>query len=494
MKICILDPSYENSNSPMKEYDPPSDVVRHLDPEHVTETFFINKATAVRQIIELSRRDFDVFINLCDGAWDEDRPGIEVVQTLEKLGLPFTGAAANSYEPTREMMKRVCHFWGVKTPACVFATDRRGVELAARSLRFPLIVKHPNSYSSIGLTRTSRVETSRDLHAQARKMIDAFAGALIEEFIEGREFTVLVVENADNEFDPLAYAPIEFRFPPGESFKHFDLKWIDWENMSCALVDGDLAERLKDMSKKLFLGLNGTGYGRCDIRMDHDGELYMLEINPNCDVSYPLDEAGSADLILMNEEFGHRDFFERIIKAALKRQQRRVRKWQLLLDGESQYGMYAVQTIKAGEIIERYEERPHVLVSRTHVNRNWTTEQQRWFMQYAYPLTDEIYVSWSHEPEHWKPINHSCDPSAWLDGLNLVARRRIAAGAEITMDYATFCNESMEEFVCRCGARQCRGVIRGTDYREPFMERYGDHVSDFVRMKRDALQEDLVLT
>jgi len=57
-----------------------------------------------------------------------------------------------------------------------------------------VIVKHPNSYSSIGLTRESRVETPAALHVQARKMISLFGGTLIEEFIEGREFSVLIVK------------------------------------------------------------------------------------------------------------------------------------------------------------------------------------------------------------------------------------------------------------------------------------------------------------
>jgi D-alanine-D-alanine ligase len=118
------------------------------------------------------------------------------------------------------------------------------------------------------------------------------------------------------------------------------------------------------------------------------------------------------------------------------------------------------------------------------VRENWNAEQRQWFSQYAYPLTDEIFVSWSHEPEHWKPINHSCDPNAWLSGLDLVARKPIPAGSEITMDYATFCNEAMAEFECACGASDCRRIIRGTDYKESFMDRYGDHVSDYVRAKR----------
>jgi D-alanine-D-alanine ligase len=468
----------------MKDFDPLSDVVRHLE-GHECETAYIDKAKAVRQVVDLSRRGFDVFINLCDGAWDEDRPGLEVVQTLERLELPFTGANSSFYEPSREMMKRVCHFWGIKSPAYVYATDSIGVEIAASTLHFPLITKHPNSYSSIGLTKLSRVENADELRVEAQKMIDHFGGTLIEEFIDGREFSVLVVENAENESEPYAYRPIEFRFPEGETFKHFDLKWKDYEAMTCVQCeDDDLNERLKDISRKLFLGLNGAGYGRCDIRMNQDGELFILEINPNCDVAYPLEESGSADLILLQEAWGHREFFDKIIRAAIKRHRSLHKKWKLILDHESHYGMYAVEDVAVGDVIEAYEDQPHVLVSKKHVQKTWNEQQQRWFAQYAYPLTDELFVSWSHDPDHWKPINHSCDPSAWLDGLNLVARRDIQPGQEITMDYATFCNERMEEFICSCGADECRGVVRGTDYKDPFMERYGDHVSDYVRTRQ----------
>jgi len=471
----------------MKDYDPLSDVLRHLE-GHECETAYIDKAKGVRQIIELSRRGFDVFINLCDGAWDEDRAGIEIVQTMERLGMPFTGAAADFYEPSRETMKKVCRFWGIKAPAYVLARDDASIEVAARTLQFPLIAKHPNSYGSIGLTRDSRVETPAALREQAGKMIAAFGASLIEEFIDGREFSVLVVENADDPLKPFAYRPVEFCFPSGDSFKHFDMKWKDYEAMSCIQCEDDaLAERLEDMSSKLFTGLNGSGYGRCDIRMNAQGELYMLEINPNCDVAYPLEEsAGSADLILMHEPWGHRDFFERIIQAALKRQQRAHKNWHLALDHKSRYGMYALENIYPGQLIDAHEEQPHVLVSQEHVRENWNAEQQTWFGQYAYPLSDEVFVSWSPDPEHWKPINHSCNPNAWLEGLNLVARRRIKAGEEITVDYATFYNEQMDDFVCHCGSRGCRKVVRGTDYLKPFVEKYGEHVSDYVRAKRLA--------
>jgi D-alanine-D-alanine ligase len=100
-------------------------------------------------------------------------------------------------------------------------------------------------------------------------------------------------------------------------------------------------------------------------------------------------------------------------------------------------------------------------------------------------MSDEVWAMWSPDPEDWKPINHSCDPSAWFEGLDLVARRDLEPGDEITMDYATFCTEPMAEFDCACGAPECRSVIRGSDHLEDFVERYGSHLSDHVRRKRE---------
>ncbi len=286
------------------------------------EMHYIHKATAVAQVTELAQQDFDVFLNLCDGASDEDRPGLEVVQTLERLHVPFTGADTTFYEPTREMMKHICHAQGLGAPGGLYAFTPADVDRAAQELRFPLIVKHPSSYNSIGLTPASRVETVAQLHAQAQTMFAHFGEALIEEFIDGREFTVLVVEDPQHPADPFAYPPVEFIFPPGETFKHYDMKMINYRQMQIVpCPDPALAEKLMDMAKKVFVGLNGVSYGRCDIRVTPQGDPYLLEINPNCALFYP-EEYGSADLIILNDPEGYPGFVNKIFKAAIARCER----------------------------------------------------------------------------------------------------------------------------------------------------------------------------
>jgi hypothetical protein len=88
--------------------------------------------------------------------------------------------------------------------------------------------------------------------------------------------------------------------------------------------DGALASRIQDMSKKLFIGLGGMGYGRTDIRMNAEGELFILEINPNCAILYRPEDQGPADVPITFDPDGHRGFFDRIFRSAVLRHQLRV--------------------------------------------------------------------------------------------------------------------------------------------------------------------------
>ena len=474
MKICVLnDPEWGG-------FTPDSYLVGYD-----WELRDLHKAKVVMELRDLVHEGYDLFMNPCDGAWDEDRPGVEVIQALEKFNVPFTGAASDFFEPTRDMMKRVCNFYGIQAPAGIFVEDINKIDHDLVGLRFPLLVKHPNSYASVGLTKESKVDNADQLRFQIERMINLFGGALVEEFIEGREFSVLIQENPDDPANPIAYGPVEFRFPVGESFKHENLKWISYEQMKCIPVDQpDLIERLQDMSRKMFLGLNGSGYGRCDIRMSADGELFMLEINPNAGMFYPPDEPGTADHILKFDPRGHKFFVENLFKVALARHARRQTKYEVRFDLREGFGTFATQPVLAGEIIISFEGQPRTLISKSHVLKNWSLPDQELFFRNAYPLTDEIYVMWERDCSQWKPLNHACDPNAWFEGLNIIARRDIQPGEQITLDYAMLYGDEMPLFECHCDSPTCRGIIRGTDYRESFIKHYGDHLSSYILEKR----------
>jgi D-alanine-D-alanine ligase len=322
MRICLLT-TQDLDAEPFPEDDWPCDP-RPFLPEAEWDAVMLEATTSVQQVRELAGRGYDVFFNLCDGAADENRPGIEVVQTLEQLDVPFTGATSPYYEPSREQMKQACAANGIATPDYVLARNEDDVERAATQLKFPLFVKHYSSYASVGITRASRVRTPAGLRRQARKFISRYGAALIEEYIDGIECTVLVAENPEDSQRPTTYTPMQYRFPEGEQFKHADLKWIDYDALaSFPVKEPQLDARLREISARFFVALEGASFGRCDIRVDGNGTAYMLEINPNCGVYYPVSDPGSADLCLTHDPAGHEGFTRQLIAAALSRHARR---------------------------------------------------------------------------------------------------------------------------------------------------------------------------
>ncbi|MBI3341201.1 MAG: ATP-grasp domain-containing protein [Chloroflexi bacterium] len=281
----------------------------------------MQESNVEEQIKTLMDDGVDVFINLCDGTPDEPVSGVKLVKAMEKLGAAFTGAGASFFDPTRQEMKRAAARVGVPTPASTFVKSIADIERAARTLRFPMLVKPPHGYASYGIRKESRATNLDELKIQAQITMRDDGRALIEEFIEGREFTCLLAEDPEDPAHPITFKPVEFVFPEGESFKHYDMKWVNYEQMSVKVVDNPNYEnRLREYTTKVFMALDGNGYARCDYRLGSDGEFYMLEINPNCGIFYPPTEPGSADFSLLNDPFGHQGFMDLIIRSALSRQ------------------------------------------------------------------------------------------------------------------------------------------------------------------------------
>jgi D-alanine-D-alanine ligase len=274
-----------------------------------------------KQIRELMNEGVDVFVNLVDGTPDDPLSGIGLVQIMEKLGVAFTGADSKFFDPSRQEMKAYAKKANVPAPNWVMVDRVEDVERVAKRLRFPVLVKPPHGYASVGITRNSRCENVDQLKVQVGRGIEQFGRALLEEFVEGREFTCLIAENPDDPNDPITFKPVEFMFPEGESFKHYDMKWVDYEKMSVAPVSDRRIEKvLRDQTTRLFRTMDGNGYARCDYRMSSDGTIHMLEINPNCGIFYAPDEPGSADFSLLNDRvYNHHKFMKLIIRAAQKR-------------------------------------------------------------------------------------------------------------------------------------------------------------------------------
>jgi D-alanine-D-alanine ligase-like ATP-grasp enzyme len=479
LSICVLSSGYGQSQSPFADHDAPVDPSR-WGPQHTWHHAVLHKATAVAEVSRLVRQGYDIFVNLCDGGVDEDRAGIEVVQTLERLGAAFTGADSRTYDPSREVMKRVCFYAGVAVPGWRQTTQLADAPAIAAELGFPLLCKHPASYGSVGMTKDSKVDDLASLQTQMARFLNSYGEVLVERFVTGTEWTVLVAEPPVGSEQPLVLPAVQCAFPPGEDFKHFDLKWRDFEGLQwLPAQDAALANKVEQAAAALFSGLDQCGYGRVDLRVDEAGIPHVLEINPNCGLFYPDGQFGSADEILARSELGQVGFLDHILRTALRRAAARKPVCHVVWAGHG-YQLQTVRAVSAGEVLLRGEQQPQPLATRTRALREWPADQQQWLPQYAWPLGDDLVATWHNNPEDWQPLDHSCAPTAWLHGLDSVARTDLPAGSQVTLDYATFCGPDMAAFACRCGAADCRGQVTGWDGLLPALQqRYAGHFSDW---------------
>lgn len=460
MKVCVLQPDYSTSTVDYRHYDPPRDLAPLL-PGHQVDHVFLNKLTTHRQLRQLASQGYDIFVNLCEGYLDWDIPSVDVIDALTRLHLPHTGPTALLYDPSKPLMKYVAHTAGVATPAYAVIGAHDAVEAAIAALRFPLFVKPSHAGDSLGVDEASLVTDLAGLQTKVAETIAEFGEALVEEYVDGRECTVLVLGAVEPGESAIALAPVEYRFPAGPRFKTYAHKTSDQHAEANRRVDdAALAEQLRDAAVRVFSAFGGVGYARLDFRVDAAGTPHFLEINFTCSVFYAAGSQGSADHILALDGMGQAGFLRHIIAEGTARHRRATPPFRMG-KAVAGYGIFATRDLAEGEVVYRGEGRAQRIVTKRHV-ASWSEADQLVFRRYAYPLSDEVFVLWDHDPSAWAPQNHSCEPSTHFEGLDVVTSRPIRLGEELTIDYASLLNEMSEPFECHCGSSGCRGRIVGT--------------------------------
>jgi D-alanine-D-alanine ligase len=291
MKVVILHTAdaIEPPNDPVIEQL--SGALHAMD--HEVETMVVD-----REIDELvgALRDSapDLVFNIAESFRGQSSLESNVAALLNLIDCRYTGSspAGLFLAGDKSLTKKVLGFHSIQTPE--FATLYRGAVDWAGNLSFPVIVKPPQEDSSLGITSASVVHEIKDLFARIDQLQSEYqTPVLVEQFIEGREFYVSVLGNANPEALPVI--ELDFSSFPADRprIASWNAKWgEDGEGSGAEFagtrsifptnVPDELVERMQRVAIEAFNALQLRDYARIDLRVSDSGEIYVLEVNPNC--------------------------------------------------------------------------------------------------------------------------------------------------------------------------------------------------------------------
>lgn len=225
-----------------------------------------------------------------------------VVSYLELLRMPYTGSNPKGMIIGRDkaLSKKILSFHKILTPKFqVFPKNKPRKKVQIKS--FPLIVKCLTEEASLGISQASIVHNQEKLKERVKFIHERFlADAIAEEFIEGREFFVGVLGNYSLEVLPVWELSFDQTDRPDKEFytskAKFNDKYRKRKGISTgkAKISEELELSLQKIAKKAYRILGLSGYARIDMRVDNSGKIYLLEVNPNPDISQADDFAQSA--------------------------------------------------------------------------------------------------------------------------------------------------------------------------------------------------------
>jgi D-alanine-D-alanine ligase len=243
----------------------------------------------------------DAVFNLVESLRGDATLEASVVALLELSAIPFTGngALACALSLRKPLAKALLAASGVPVaPGCVLETgeeplpDPRAADPALRC-PFPWIVKPAREDASHGISKESVVSDAAAARARARFVIERYRQpALVERFVEGRELNVGMIGPADAP-ELLPVAEIDFTaFPAGRPrLVTYESKWVegsdDWNGtpVKDAELAPPLAARIAAVARAAWRALGLRSYGRVDLRLHESEGPFVLEVNPNPDVS-----------------------------------------------------------------------------------------------------------------------------------------------------------------------------------------------------------------
>jgi D-alanine-D-alanine ligase len=232
----------------------------------------------------------DLVFNLTESYAGDDTKEMNVAAYMDLLALPYTGAGPHAHflAQDKATAKKMFAFHQIRTP--FFATAYRGNIDHAHDVKFPLIVKPQSEDGSIGIDAAAVVTGVKELMERVEYVQNEFdSPALIEEYIEGREIYASVLGSYEKtEVLPLVELDLS-KLPEGTpKIASRDVKF-ETDSKAYKLTKSTIAEdldeatvqKLSETALAAYRAVKLRDYGRIDMRLTSDGEVYVIEANPN---------------------------------------------------------------------------------------------------------------------------------------------------------------------------------------------------------------------
>ena len=326
MKVALVLNTRKEDSEFEVEYDPPHtiELIKHGIEVAGHDYVFVE---ADENIVEsLKKVKPDLVFNRAEGVRGESRES-HVPAVLEMLGIPYVGANVLSSAVclNKGWAKKFLAYHKILTPEFHILSSTK--QINGVDFKFPLILKPNEEGSSVGINEDNVVSDKLQLSRKLSSMLDEYQQPiLVEQFIQGREFSVGVLNCLSRDPQVLAILEIDFsKFPADVGGVYGQRAKTIYEELDHYICPAKIPLELKKQIQKISISickvLAVPDFARIDFRMDKNGKIYFLEINPLPGMDFDLDNKDISFYPYMAFKSGYTydQLVEKILDSAIQR-------------------------------------------------------------------------------------------------------------------------------------------------------------------------------
>ena len=307
------------------EYDPPHtiELIKHGIQATGHEYVFVEADQTFAENIK--KANPDLVFNRAEGLQGNSRES-HVPSILEMLKIPYVGSnvLTTAICLNKAWTKKVLLYHGISTPRFYVCQNLQEAKVVTDG--FPYLLKPNEEGSSIGITEENVVHNRSELETKLGQMLLEYEQPiLVEQFIEGREFSTGLLGRPKQEPEVLSILEIDFsKFPEvGGVFGQRAKTVLDsLDHYICpAQIPQQLKHTLEQLSRDVWHALDAKDFSRIDFRMNKKGQLFFLEINPlpGMDFDTKENDLSFYPYMAMKSEYSYDELVRRLLESACSR-------------------------------------------------------------------------------------------------------------------------------------------------------------------------------